>query len=130
MCPTAETAPRKCVLVAEDDRTIATLLSRVLGREYDVVLAEDGLAAIAKASADPRPDLVLLDVMMPGIDGFTVAKRLRLIPELKRVPIIFITARDAPQDMVKGIQLGARSYITKPFKLDEVLAKVKKALGK
>ncbi len=131
MSPTPEpTGPSKRILVVEDDPTIATMLARVLRREhYDVVVAEDGAGAIAKASGDAPPNLVLLDVMMPGIDGFTVAKRLRLIPRLGRVPIIFITARDAPQDMVKGIQLGARAYITKPFKLDEVLAKVKKALG-
>lgn len=129
MSPTPD-APRKRILIAEDDPTVAMLLRRVLERDYDVVVTEDGTGAIAKASTAPHPDLLLLDVMMPGIDGFTVASRIRLVPALKHVPIIFITARDAPGDMVKGIQVGARGYITKPFKLDDVLSKVKKALGK
>ncbi len=122
------TAARKRILVAEDDPAIATLIVRSLEKRYDIVLAEDGMGALAKAGTPPLPDLLLLDVMMPGLDGFTVAQRVKLLPGLERVPIIFITARDAPSDMVKGIQLGARSYITKPFKLDELLGKVKNAL--
>jgi DNA-binding response OmpR family regulator len=77
----------------------------------------------------PRPDLLLLDIMMPGLDGLDVARRVRLNPELKKIPIIFLTAKSTPGDVIKGIQHGARSYITKPFKLDEVLSKVKKALN-
>jgi DNA-binding response OmpR family regulator len=120
---------KKRILIAEDDPTIATLLARLLRTKYEVILAEDGASALAKASRDPPPDLILLDVMMPGIDGFGLAQRLKLLPTAKRVPIIFITARDAPEDVIKGIQLGARGYITKPFKLDAVLSKVQKALG-
>jgi DNA-binding response OmpR family regulator len=120
---------KKRILIAEDDPTIATLLARLLRTKYEVILAEDGASALAKASHDPPPDLILLDVMMPGIDGFGLAQRLKLLPKAKRVPIIFITARDAPEDVIKGIQLGARGYITKPFKLDAVLSKVQKALG-
>ncbi len=121
-------APRKRILIAEDDPAIANMLERMLEQRYDITVAEDGNSAIAKASMPPLPDLLLLDVMMPGLDGFTVAQRVKLIPGLQRVPIIFITARDAPMDVIKGIQLGARNYVTKPFKLGEVLEKVKKAL--
>lgn len=127
--PKNATSRRKRVLVAEDDPAIAALLQRALTKEYDVVVAEDGPTAVAKAALEPYPEVVLLDIMMPGIDGFGVADRLRMMPPLKRVPILFITARDAPMDVVKGIQHGARSYITKPFKLDDVLNKVRKAAG-
>ena len=120
---------KKRILIAEDDPAIRALLTRVLEKSYAVTVAEDGPGALAMAGTDPPPDLILLDVMMPGIDGFGVAQRVRLLPQGKKIPILFITARDAPMDVIKGIQMGARSYITKPFKLDAVLAKVQKALG-
>ncbi len=126
---TAEVARRKKILVAEDDPAIRALLARAFHAQYEVVIAEDGNAAIARASETPPPDLILLDVMMPGIDGFGVAQRIRMLPGTKKVPIIFITAKDHPLDQVRGIQVGARHYITKPFKLEDVMTKVRKALG-
>jgi putative two-component system response regulator len=120
---------KRRILIAEDDPDIASLLERVLQTKYQVTLAEDGLSALAQLGHPPPPDLILLDVMMPGLDGFALARRIKLLPEVAKVPIIFITARDGPEDMIKGIQVGARAYITKPFKLDAVLAKVQKALG-
>jgi DNA-binding response OmpR family regulator len=122
-------ARKKRILIAEDDHDIAALLERVLKTDYEVLLARDGMAAIAQANAQPSLDLLLLDVMMPGVDGVTVAQRVRELAAHKKVPIIFITAKDSPMDVVRGIQVGARSYITKPFKLPDVLAKVKKAVG-
>lgn len=121
---------RKHVLIAEDDPTVGALLARLLKTRYEVTLVEDGRGALARAGQSPPPDVLLLDVMMPGLDGFAVAEQIRMMPALERVPIIFITAKDAPADVIKGIQAGARHYITKPFKLDDVLAKVKKALSK
>jgi DNA-binding response OmpR family regulator len=121
--------PKKRILIAEDDAAIAVMLTRILRQDYEVVHVVDGPSALARASAQPHPDLLLLDIMMPGLDGLDVARRVRLHPELKKVPIIFLTAKGAPTDVIKGIQHGARSYITKPFKLDEVLSKVKKALS-
>ena len=120
---------KKRILIADDDPAIRALLLRLLEKSYEVTVAEDGPGALAKAGADPPPHLILLDVMMPGIDGFGVAQRVRLLPHGKKITILFITARDAPIDVIKGIQMGARGYITKPFKLDAVLAKVQKALG-
>ncbi|HEY6557400.1 MAG TPA: response regulator [Polyangiaceae bacterium] len=121
--------PKKRILIAEDDAAIAVMLTRILRQDYEVVHVVDGPSALARASAQPHPDLLLLDIMMPGLDGLDVARRVRLHPALKKVPIIFLTAKGAPTDVIKGIQHGARSYITKPFKLDEVLSKVKKALS-
>ncbi len=121
-------SPKKKILIADDDPAISRLLERVLGREFSVTTASDGQAALALGK-QIIPHLFLLDVMMPGMDGFRLAQQLRLIPELKAVPIIFLTARDQPLDTIKGIQAGARHYITKPFKLDEILSKVKKTIN-
>lgn len=121
--------PKKRILVAEDDPAIRDLIHRTLSPLYDVVCAEDGPGAIALASASPAPQLVLLDVMMPGIDGFAVAQRLRMLPGHAKTPVIFLTARDAPMDMVRGIQSGARHYITKPFAVKDLLDKVRKTLS-
>lgn len=126
--PGTTPGPRKRILVADDDPAIGRLLERVLNREFDVVVASDGRGALALAG-QIRPHLMILDVMMPAMDGFTLAAQIRLIPELKSTPIIFLTARDTPLDTIKGIQAGARHYLTKPFKIDDLTAKVKKTLG-
>ncbi len=119
---------KKRVLVVDDDPAISRLLERVLTQEFDVITASDGLRALALAR-EVRPQLMLLDVMMPGLDGFQLASRLRMLPQLRNVPIIFLTARDGPLDTIKGIQAGARHYMTKPFKIDELMTKVKKILA-
>jgi DNA-binding response OmpR family regulator len=116
------------VLVVEDDDAIATMLVKMLSQKYEVERARDGNEGLASADR-MRPQLVILDVMMPGLDGYAVAQRLRLIPTLKNVSIIFLTAKGGPMDVVKGIQSGARFYVSKPFKMDDLMTKVKKALG-
>ena len=126
----SESSKPQRILVVDDDPDVVEMLARYLGREYDVVVARDGPGAMAAASREPFPHLILLDIMMPGIDGLGVAHRLRMMPELKTVPIIFVTAKDGPMDVVKGIQAGARSYITKPFRLEDLKAKVDRALGR
>jgi DNA-binding response OmpR family regulator len=125
---TRATLPR--IVIADDDNEIRTLLKRALERDYDVVLASDGPGVVALASRQPYPELVLLDVMMPGMDGFEVAAQVRALPNGKRIPIMFLTARDSPMDRIRGIQAGARSYLVKPFKLEELMAKVKSAVGR
>ena len=126
---TASDSPRR-ILVVDDDPEVLEMLARYLGRDYDVVLARDGSGALAAATREPYPHLILLDIMMPGIDGLGVAHRLRMTPELRHVPIIFVTAKDGPLDVIKGIRAGARSYITKPFKLEDLKARVDRALGR
>jgi len=116
-------------VIAEDDPAIAAMLQKVLSPHYDVSVANDGRSALALASKPPLPALLMLDVMMPGLDGLGVAAEVRESPTLKGIPIIFLTAKSGATDVIKGIQSGARHYITKPFKIDDVLAKVKKALG-
>ena len=120
---------KKRILVAEDDAAIAGILNKVLSKDYEVTLVNDGQSALVAAAKQPSPELLLLDVMMPGLDGIAVATHVRTLPGLKNVPIIFLTAKGAPTDVIRGIQHGARHYITKPFKIDDLLAKVKKAVG-
>ena len=125
----SEAAKKRRILIAEDDPAISVMLAKVLSQQYDVVVVNDGKAALARAGEAPAPDLLLLDVMMPGLDGHGVAAAVRRLPGLKGIPIIFLTAKTGPAEVIKGIQSGARHYITKPFKIEDLLQRVKKVLG-
>lgn len=110
------------ILVVEDDRRIRDLLRRGLIFEgYDVTTAEDGETALRLARED-LPDAVILDLMLPGIDGLEVCRRLRLVSNL---PILMLTARDAVADRVTGLDAGADDYLVKPFAFDELLARLR-----
>ena len=113
-------APR--VLVVDDEAMLADLLSQALRHEgWETATAKDGLDALAKATSF-HPDVVILDVQMPRMDGLETLERLRARdPEL---PVLFLTARDAVADRVQGLRAGADDYVTKPFDLDEVAARV------
>lgn len=113
------------ILVIEDDPSIADLLRRGLIYEgYSVQVAGDGPAGLT-AARDRQPDLVLLDLMLPGMDGLTVCARLRAAGD---VPILILTAKDAVPDRVKGLDAGADDYVVKPFSFDELLARVRALL--
>jgi two-component system response regulator MprA len=113
------------ILVVEDDPQIADLLRRGLIYEgYSVTVAADGPAGLT-AARDRPPDLVLLDLMLPGMDGLTVCARLRAASS---VPILILTARDAVPDRVKGLDAGADDYVVKPFNFDELLARIRAQL--
>ncbi|MDP8980551.1 MAG: response regulator transcription factor [Acidobacteriota bacterium] len=115
------------ILVVEDERRMANLLRQGLAEEgHSVTVALDGNEGLAFAESYPF-DLIVLDVMLPGLDGFTIARRLRAARN--QVPLLMLTARDAPRDMVKGLDLGADDYLTKPFSFDVLLARVR-ALGR
>jgi two-component system KDP operon response regulator KdpE len=116
---------RANVLVVDDDQRMRRLLRVNLEREgYHVTAAEDGPAGLEVAELDP-PDLVVLDVMMPEMDGFTFLQRLR---EFSDVPVILLTAKGEERDKVQGLDLGADDYLTKPFGPAELLARVRAAL--
>jgi DNA-binding response OmpR family regulator len=116
----------KKVLVVEDDKSISALLVRALQNDgFKVVSAMDGEAALV-VCVEERPDVMLLDVNLPKLDGFTVAKRIKGVESLKNIPIIFLTAKDRPADMIQGIQAGAKHYLTKPFNIEDLLKKVRK----
>lgn len=118
-------AKKTTILAADDDPQLLRLITRNLQLEgYDVLAASDGLQAL-ELIENNSPDLVLLDVMMPRMDGFTVCYRVR---EFSSVPIIIVTARGQDQDKVRGLDLGADDYLTKPFSVDELLARVRAVL--
>jgi DNA-binding response OmpR family regulator len=111
------------IFVVEDDRRLAELLSQGLSEEgHSPIVAFDGRDAFDIARHEPF-DLLILDVMLPGMDGFTIAKRLRELNN--RTPILMLTARDATQDVVHGLDLGADDYLTKPFSFDVLFARVR-----
>ena len=118
-------AKKTTILVADDDPQLLRLVTRNLQFEgYEVLPASDGQQALEQIEAQ-RPDLVLLDVMMPKMDGFSVCHRTR---EFSTVPIILVTARGQEQDKIRGLDLGADDYLTKPFSVDELLARVRAVL--
>src|SRR5437899_10173120 len=118
-------AKKTTILAADDDPQLLRLITRNLQLEgYDVLAASDGQQALELIENNSL-DLVLLDVMMPRMDGFTVCYRVR---EFSAVPIIIITARGQDQDKVRGLDLGADDYLTKPFSVDELLARVRAVL--
>jgi two-component system response regulator MprA len=114
------------VLIADDDRAIRDALTRALGLEgYDVVQAVDGNTALSLIES-ARPDVAILDVMMPNVDGLTVCRVLRA--ERNRLPVLMLTARTETPDRVAGLDAGADDYLAKPFELDELLARLRALL--
>jgi two-component system, OmpR family, response regulator len=114
------------LLVVDDEPNIVELLAASLRfAGFDVATAHGGAEAIA-AVATFNPDLIVLDVMMPDVDGFAVVRRLRETG--RKVPVVFLTARDATEDKVTGLTLGGDDYVTKPFSLEEVIARIRAVL--
>ena len=118
----ADGAPIR-VLVVDDERALTNLVTMALRyEEWEVDVAHDGREAIAKFGKD-RPDAVVLDIMMPDVDGLHVLQRLR--EQCTRTPVLFLTARDSVLDRVTGLTSGADDYMTKPFSLDELVARLR-----
>lgn len=117
------------ILVVDDVQSNVLLLKALLGREgFNIVYAMNGAEALEKVKIE-HPDLVLLDVMMPDMDGFEVAGRLKVEPEQAEIPIIFLTALNDSASVVKGFQLGANDFISKPFRREELLIRVEHQLS-
>ena len=114
------------ILVVDDERAVRDSLRRALELEgYEVDLAVDGTDGLSRIEGG-QPDVVILDVLMPGLDGLEVSRRVRR--EGNRVPVLMLTARDEVDDRVAGLDAGADDYVTKPFALDELLARVRALL--
>ncbi|HNQ02697.1 MAG TPA: phosphate regulon transcriptional regulator PhoB [Syntrophales bacterium] len=119
-------APR--ILIVDDEKDIVDLVAYNLEKEgYEVLKAFDGETALSIVRTK-RPDLVVLDLMLPGIQGLEVCRRLRADPELGSVPIVMLTAKGEEVDKVLGLEMGADDYITKPFSVKELAARVKAVL--
>ena len=116
------------ILVVEDESAIVDIVCRALRRHgYETESAGDGDAALDKA-ATLRPDLVILDLMLPKMDGWEVCRRLRAMPETASTPVIMLTARRDERDIIEGLEIGADDYIKKPFSLAELVARVRALL--
>ena len=112
------------ILAVDDIATNIMLLKAVLSRaKYKIVTASGGYEAIEKASKE-APDLILLDIMMPDLDGYEVIKHLKADPATQDIPVIFLTALHNPEDIVKGFKLGASDYVSKPFNHEELITRV------
>lgn len=119
--------PRK-ILIVEDERDISRMLEYNLRKEgYSTVVEGDGGRA-AMTAAKERPDLVLLDIMLPGLDGTEVLRRLRADQKMASTPVIMLTAKSEETDKIVGLELGADDYVTKPFAIKELLARIKAVL--
>jgi DNA-binding response OmpR family regulator len=112
------------ILVVEDDAEVRHLLVRALGDKYTVFAAADGLEALDLLAKIPSLDAVVLDVMLPQVDGLTVGRSMKADPRLERVPILYLSAKDRPLEIVAGINAGARHYMTKPFKMPDLLRRI------
>ena len=113
------------VLIVDDTPENIQVLMETLKDKYTIVAAINGEKALKMAVAEPRPDLILLDIMMPGMDGYEVCRRLKADEHMQHIPIIFVTAKTEVEDETLGFELGAMDYITKPFSIPVVKARVK-----
>jgi two-component system alkaline phosphatase synthesis response regulator PhoP len=122
--PATPPAARRRVLVVDDERDIVDMIAYNLGRNgYEAVIAYDGNQALEIIDKQ-APDLIVLDLMLPGLDGMEVARRLKAEPRTARIPILMLTAKGEETDVVVGLTLGADDYVTKPFSMKVLLARV------
>lgn len=120
---------RPTVLVVDDDPEIARLVAVMLSDVADVRTCHDGTEALGALSNGWRPSAIVADVTMPGMDGLTLVARLKEDARHARIPVILLSARTSPADVIRGIQAGVRSYVCKPFDKRELVSKVRRAIG-
>ena len=121
---------KKTILVVDDEESIMDLLVYNLEKEgYNTIKAYDGVTAVEKAVRE-KPDLILLDVMIPKLDGISVCKKIRYYLNISTMPILMVSARDTESDKIVGLEMGADDYITKPFQIRELMARIKANLRK
>ncbi len=125
MANTDKTADRATILIVDDTPENLGVLSELLQPHYAVRAANNGARALAIAASTPRPELILLDIMMPDLDGYAVLERLQADPATRNIPVIFVTALNSTEDEQRGFELGAVDYITKPIRPAVVLARVR-----
>ncbi|MBT4933525.1 MAG: response regulator [Rhodospirillaceae bacterium] len=123
-----ETPFKHQVLIVDDDTINIKLIGNVLREKFKILFATNGFDALKIAKAN-QPSLILLDVIMPEMNGFEVCEKLKSDPETHRIPIIFVTAENLPKDRFQGLGLGAIDYITKPFNPEDLSIKVFKYLA-
>ncbi len=122
-------AEARVVLVVEDDASIRAMIVRGLGLTYTIFEADDGATALRVLERIPPPACIISDWMMPRMDGVELLKAVRADKNLKRTPLLLLTAKNAPMEVLEGINAGARAYIAKPFKMKELIDKVAVLVG-
>lgn len=125
----ADTVNKQIVLVVDDLRPNALALAKILEPEWAVKTALNGPEALQIAACDPTPDLIILDIRMPDMDGYEVCRRLKLSPETQDIPVIFITAMDSEKEEAYGLELGAVDYIVKPARASVIQTKVRNQIA-
>jgi CheY-like chemotaxis protein len=120
---------RPKILVVEDDADLLQMIKTMLSAIGEITLARDGQEALDILKSGFRPNVIVTDLMMPRVDGLVLAKTLKNDPNSGNIPVVMLTAKAGPMDMITGINAGARHYVTKPFKAAELIDKVKKALA-
>ena len=118
-------APRAKVLIVDDTPENIQVLMAILCNDYLIIAARNGSKGLQLAASDPMPDLILLDIRMPGMDGYEVCQRLKSDPKTREIPVIFVTTMTAEEDVRKGLQLGAVDYITKPYSPSLLKARIR-----
>lgn len=124
----SETAEKKVILVVDDEPMNITLLAGILKEKYKVKMAKDGEKALKVAAASPPPDLVLLDVMMPGMDGYEVCRQLKASEATRDIPVVFVSGMSEQAEQQKGLDLGAIAFLQKPIDAQAVLGKVQEII--
>ena len=119
----------KTILLVDDAPANIKVLNTALKEKYQTKIATNGEKALQIAGRDPAPDLILLDIMMPGMDGFEVCRQLKLNENTKNIPVIFLSAKDSPADRSKGLALGAVDFIEKPIDVSMVCIWVEQHLS-
>jgi DNA-binding response OmpR family regulator len=128
--PTASArADAPVILVVEDDRDIRSMIAKGLGLTYTVYEAHDGQHALEVLATIATPVAIVCDVNMPRLDGLSLARQLKKDAQKRAIPIVFLTAKSSPLDVIEGINAGARHYLTKPFKMTELIDKVDAVTG-
>ncbi len=116
------------ILVVEDDPATRSVLDKTLSAHgYEVTLAMDGLAALEQVEVGPWA-LAIVDIMIPRLDGLTLVEAMKSRDDTREIPVIFLTSKNDPGTMTQGIRAGAKYYVTKPFRMEDLLAKVRRAL--
>ncbi|TNG02787.1 MAG: response regulator [Gammaproteobacteria bacterium] len=120
---------RPKILVVDDERFNVKVLSDLLKSEYKIMAAINGAQALKAARSDNPPSLILLDIMMPEMDGYEVLQQLKADEQTQNIPVIFVTAMESSDDKAKGLALGAVDYLAKPISPETVIETVKKHIG-
>jgi DNA-binding response OmpR family regulator len=121
--------PKKILVVDDDPKVVLLLESRLKANKYEVIGAYDGKSCLKKAIQE-KPDLILLDILMPGLNGFEVSKQLKNDARTQEIPVIMLTALAQEKDLSKGLEAGAACFITKPFSSEDLIYEIKQALQK